>query len=95
MPFYERRVGLCLEFSMTSFWSKALWSQGSGDEVGLHQTGRLDCAETLEEEERLGGRQMGGKLHRTARSVKTFTAQFYLGAHLITVGPFSVTLLSA
>lgn len=66
-----------MEFSLTSFWSKALCSQGSGDGVGLHQTGRLDWVVTLEEERDVeAGRQ--GTLHRTARFVKTFTAQFYL-----------------
>lgn len=78
MQFYERRVGLCLEFSMTSFWSKALCSQGSGDGVGLQQTGRLDWVVTLEEEEKDVEAGRRGKLHRTARFVKTFTAQFYL-----------------
>lgn len=52
MAFYEQRVGLCMEFSMTSFWSR----QDSGDEVGLHQTRRLDWIVTLEEEEREAGR---------------------------------------
>lgn len=35
MAFYEHRVGLSLEFSMTSFWSRALCSQKSGDGEGL------------------------------------------------------------
>lgn len=55
MAFYEQSVGLWLEFSMTSFWSR----QDLGDEVGLHQTGGLDWIVMLEEKERdaEGGRQ--------------------------------------
>lgn len=52
MAFYEQKAGLCLEFSMTSSWSRAPRSQDSRDGVGLHQTGRLDWVVTLEEEER-------------------------------------------
>lgn len=76
MPFYEQRVGLCLEFSMTSFWSCAPCSQDSGDGVGLHQTGRLDRIVTVEEEERdaEAGRQR--ELHRLTKC-PAVCANFY------------------
>lgn len=50
---------------------------GLGRWSGPSPTGRLDWVITLEEERDVeAGRQ--GTLHRTARFVKTFTAQFYL-----------------
>jgi len=77
MAFYEQRVGLCLEFSMTSCWSRALCSQDSGDGVSLHQTGRLDWVVTLEEEARDMGAGKQKESHKLTKFVKTFTAQLY------------------
>lgn len=46
MAFYEQKVGLSLEFQMTTFLSRvaALGSDG----VGLHETEPLDCSFTRE-----------------------------------------------
>lgn len=76
MPFYEQKVGLCLEFSMTSFWRKVLCSQDSGDGVGLHQTGRLDWIVTLEEEERDAWEGRQRELHRLTKYPEV-CANFY------------------
>lgn len=79
MAFYEQKVGLCLEFSMTSFWSRALCSRDSGDGVGLHQTGRLDWIVTVEGEEREAEAGRQRELHRLTKYLEVW-ADFYSSA---------------
>ena len=47
MAFYEQKVGLSLEFSMTSFLSRVA-AFGERDGVGLDETKRLDWSFTRE-----------------------------------------------
>ncbi|CAB1455853.1 unnamed protein product [Pleuronectes platessa] len=53
MAFYEQRVGLCLEFSMTSFRSRAACSQDSGCGVGLRSAEATVHRVVTPEEEQL------------------------------------------
>lgn len=69
MAFYEQKVGLSLEFSMTSFWRRTPCRR----EMEWAFTRRNDW--TLEEDKRDAGRQ---RELSVLKFVQTFTAQGFL-----------------